>query len=232
MSRAISCGATAHCSIGGGSTADGKHYQAIVADETPALSTTTTESRSARSVIYGREQAEKVSVTVVSARGPVPGKVTVTSAGTRACTITLARGKGSCTIPARKFSSGPHALTATYGGAPGFATSSAASLFWVDRAKSKTTLTLSAATASYGHQQAVKLTIRIIPQYTGTPGGKVAVMAGRVRVCLITLKRATGSCRLRARTLRPGTYQMLGAYAGNQDFKASASPAQSLTITR
>jgi len=65
----------------------------------------------------------------------------------------------------------------------------------------------------------------------GTPGGAVAITIGRVRVCVITVKLATGNCRLGARTLRVGTYQVLAAYGGNPDFKASASPKQTLTVT-
>jgi hypothetical protein len=162
----------------------------------------------------------------------VPCKLTVTSAGKVACKITLAGGKGSCTIPAAEFSAGPHALTARYGGALGFAaSSSAARPFSVVKATSKTTLTLSAARVREGHEQAEKLTVKVIAQYAGTPGGTVTITAGRVRICVITLKLTTGSCRLGARTLHVGTYQVLAAYGGNPDFKASASPKKPLTVT-
>jgi hypothetical protein len=232
VSWSISCGAVAYCSVGGGSTTDGKHYQAIVADQTPVLPTSATESLSARSVIYGREQAERVSVKVSAALGIAAGSVAVTSAGTPACTITLADGKGSCTIPAAKFGAGRHELTARYRGAPGFAISSAAArAFSVERATSKTTLTLSAATVGYGHEQAAKLTVKVRPQYAGTPGGVVDIMAGRARICVVILNRGTGSCRLGARTLGAGTYQVQAAYGGNADFKWSASASKSLTVT-
>jgi len=233
VSQSISCGGVAYCSIGGGLSADSQHYQAIVADETPVLSTTTIESLSARRVIYGHEQAEKVSVTVSARLGIVTGKVAVMSDRKTACTITLAGGKGSCTIPAANFSTGPHALTAMYGGATGFAaSSSAAKHVSVVKAASRTALTLSVAKVRYGHERAEKLTVKVIPQYMGTPGGTVAITVSRIRVCVITLKRATGSCRLRARTLRVGIYQVLATYSSNPDFKASVSPKKALTVRR
>jgi len=223
----------AYCSVGGLYSRDNQHYQAIVADETPVLSTTTTESLSAARVTYGHEQAEKVSVTVSASLGIVIGRVAVTSDRETACTLTLANGTGSCTIPARHFSAGPHALTAAYAGATGFTGSSSAAMHVsVVKATSKTALTLSGPRVRYGHEQAEKLTVKVIPQYTGTPGGAVAITVGRVRVCMITLKRGSGTCRLKARTLPAGTYQMRAAYHGNSDFKISASAKRPLTITR
>ena len=61
-------------------------------------------------------------------------------------------------------------------------------------------------------EQAEKLAVKVIPQYAGTSGGAAAITVGRVRVCVMTLKLATGSCRLGAWTLRVGTYQVLAAY--------------------
>jgi hypothetical protein len=221
-----------YCSVGGGFSATGQYYQAIVADETPVLSTTTTESLSAARVTYGHEQAEKASVTVSAPLGIVTGRVAVTSDRKTACAITLASGKGSCAIQATYLRAGPHILTAAYAGATGFSrSSSSAKHFFVVKATSKTALKLSYARVRNGHEQAEKLTVKVIPQYAGTPGGKVAITVGRVRVCVITLKRATGTCRLGARTLPAGTYEVRAAYRGNSDFKISASAKKPLIIT-
>jgi hypothetical protein len=233
VSQSISCGAVAYCSIGGGYSADGQYYQAIVADETPVLSTATAESLSASHVTYGREQAEKVSVAVTAALGVVTGTVSVTSDGKRACTITLADGKGACRIPAAGLGAGSQALTARYGGVPGFAaSSSAARRLAVVKATSRVTLTLSAARVRYGHERAEQMTVRVLPQYAGQPGGTVVVTAGRARLCVISLRDAAGSCRLGARALRSGTYQVLATYRGDPDYKASASATKLLAITR
>jgi Bacterial Ig-like domain (group 3) len=233
VSQSISCGAVAYCSVGGSyEPLDNQFTDAIVADETPILPTTTTESLSASRVTYGHEQAEVFSVTVSAALGIADGKVIVTSAGKAACTIRLVGGIGACTIPEAKFNAGPHALTARYGGALGFdASSSAVRRFTVGKATSKTSLTLSKDKVRYGHERAEKLTVKVLPQYSGRPGGKVIITAGRVRVCVITLKHTTGSCRLGARTLRAGRYEVLAAYRGNPDFNASTSPKKRIIVT-
>jgi hypothetical protein len=135
-------------------------------------------------------------------------------------------------VPATKLGPGTHPLTALYAGAAGFAASvSAAKTVTVVKATSRTALTLSAATIRYGHEQTERLTARVSPQYAGTPGGTVTVKAGSVRLCVITLRAGSGSCALTARQLSTGTYHLVASYAGNLDFKVSASPQKTLTVT-
>jgi hypothetical protein len=94
-----------------------------------------------------------------------------------------------------------------------------------------TTLALSAASVSYGHEQSERITVTVVPRYGGTPAGTVKVRAGHVTVCDITLASGTGSCRLSARQLRPGTYRLTAAYAGGPGFLASTSAARSLRVS-
>ena len=93
----------------------------VVSTEAP---TATTESLSASTVIYGQEQAERVSVAVTAkAGGPPAGKVTVTAGSATLCVITLRSGRGSCTLTAFGLSPGTYRLTAAYPGSPDFARS-------------------------------------------------------------------------------------------------------------
>jgi hypothetical protein len=72
---------------------------------------------SAAKVTYGHEGSERLTVKVTGQYAGTPtAKVTVKSGTTTVCTITLAAGKGSCTLTARKLPVGTRTLTAVYGG--------------------------------------------------------------------------------------------------------------------
>jgi hypothetical protein len=230
----VSCAAVGYCSAGGGYSNDyGQHYQAVVEDETPVLPTATTASLSATKVAYGHEQSEKVSVAVSATLGIPGGKATVKSGSTTVCTATLASGKGSCTVAATKFGPGTVKVTASYGGATGFASSSAAEKsFSVAKATSKISLSLSATKVTYGHEQSEKLSVAVSPQYSGTPSGKVTVKTGSTTVCTISLKSGKGTCTLSAKKLGPGSHHLVADYAGNSDFGGSASATKTVTVVK
>jgi hypothetical protein len=95
-----------------------------------------------------------------------------------------------------------------------------------------TTLTLSAAKVKAGHEQAERLAVRVRSAVNSTPAGKVTVKARSATLCVITLRRATGSCTLTARKLPPGRYQLTASYGGGTGFAGSTSPAKVLTVTR
>jgi hypothetical protein len=79
--------------------------------------TSTTLTLSAAKVAFGHEQAERLSVQVTAATGASPtGQVAINAGATRICTVTLASGKGSCTLTASKLAVGTHQLIATYNG--------------------------------------------------------------------------------------------------------------------
>jgi hypothetical protein len=56
-----------------------------------------------------------VQVTVATGASPT-GQVAINAGTTGICAITLANGKGSCTLTASKLTVGTHQLTATYNG--------------------------------------------------------------------------------------------------------------------
>ncbi len=198
----------------------------------PPASTTTSLSLSSAEVAYGQEPAEKVLVTVSSSSGTPDGSVTVRSGSATVCTITLAPGSGSCTLPATEFPPGTAPLTATYTGNTDFAPStSAAKTLTVSKATTTTTLSLSATKVTYGHEQAGQVSVTVAPQYSGTPGGTVTIKSGTATVCTITLTSGKGSCTLTATRLTAGTAPLTATYTGSTDFAPSTS-AKILTVSK
>jgi hypothetical protein len=74
------------------------------------------------SVAYGHENGEKLTVKVSSPLGgTLPGTVTIKIKSTVLCTISLAKGAGSCTLAAKRLKPGTYSLTAAYGGSTYYA---------------------------------------------------------------------------------------------------------------
>ena len=110
-----SCAAPGRCVIGG--TIDDAKGQshAFVADQSPVTSTSLKLSKA--SISFGQEQAEHLTVTVTPSTGGKPsGKVSVKTGSTTLCTVTLAKGKGTCALKAKKLHPGHYKVRATYGG--------------------------------------------------------------------------------------------------------------------
>jgi hypothetical protein len=84
--------------------------------------TSTALKLSASKVTYGHEQTERLSVTVTPQHpGQAPaGKVTIKTASTTVCTITLTAGHGSCHLTKTKLKTGTYHLTATYAATANF----------------------------------------------------------------------------------------------------------------
>jgi hypothetical protein len=87
----------------------------------------TTLSLSTARVSYGREQAERMTVTVTPQYGGTPdGKATIKAGPATICTITLTAGKGTCTLTARQLRTAAYTLVATYPGTSNFTSSASA----------------------------------------------------------------------------------------------------------
>lgn len=208
---------------------------AYIVDETLLPAASTTLSLSAAKVTYGKEQAERVSVTVSAPSGTRPtGTVTVRAGTAVLCRhLTLAAGQASCTVPATRLPAGTWQLTASYSGSGALAPSiSAARTLTVAKAASKITLALSTARVTYGRERSVRLTVKVTGQYAGTPAGEVTVKSGKVTVCTITLTAGQGSCTLTARELPVGTRTMTGVYGGSSDFTGAASARKTLKVVK
>jgi hypothetical protein len=161
------------------------------------------------------------------------GTVTVKAGGRVVCVITVKGGRGSCKVSTLNYMPGTVKFSASYSGGTGFkpSRSSTVSLNLL-KAATKTSLSLSTTTVKYGNEQAERLGVRVVPQFTGTPVGKVAVRAGGTVVCVITLVSGTGSCTLTAQELAPGSYSLFADYPGSTDFTGSASAKQTLAVTK
>jgi len=89
---------------------------------------------------------------------------------------------------------------------------------------------MSAAKLSYGREQAERVSVAVTAKQGGPVTGKVTVSAGSATLCVITLHSGRGTCRLTARRLRRGRYQVTAAYPGTGVFISSVSRAKTLTV--
>jgi hypothetical protein len=90
---------------------------------------------------------------------------------------------------------------------------------------------LSAGTVKYGAEQGEKLSVKVTPAYAGPATGSVTVSAGATVLCRITLTSGSGSCKLGARQLAPGTHGVVAKYAGATYFASATSASKTLKIT-
>ena len=194
--------------------------------------TTTTVSLSATKVTYGAEQRERISVAVKPAFAGTPaGHVTVKAGSTVICVITLRSAKGTCSPSPARLAAGSHEITASYGGSADVASSiSAARTLSVAKASSKATLSLTAVKVIYGKEGSEKISVKVAPQYAGTPGGTVTVKANGATLAVIRLESGMGTYTLPPKRLAAGTYSLAATYSGNADFGRSASGQRSLTV--
>jgi len=162
--------------------------------------------------------------------GVAGGTVTVKAGNKVVCVMTIKSGKGSCKVNTAKYAPGTLKFVATYSGGGKYRTSSGSANLKLLRAASKTSLTRSAATVTFGHEQAERLSVRVTPQYAGTPPGTVTVKSGAAVVCVITLAGGAGSCTLPAAKLAAGSYQLTASYAGSASFAPSTSAKLALTV--
>lgn len=182
-------------------------------------------------VIYGAEQAAVITVKVKPEFAGTPeGTVAVKSGTAPLCTITLVSGGGSCELLPTSFSVGSYRLTASYRGNADFTSSTGIAKVKVASASTKTTLKLSAATITHGHEEHELISVTVSPQFLGMPAGTVRVFAGKTSICTIKLARAKGSCKLTASQLPAGRYLVTASYSGDRNFSSSTSAGSKLTV--
>jgi len=229
--NALSCATAATCVASGVGGVGG--LVGFFTEEVPVAPTATTIGLSSSSVIYGHEQAETVTVAVSAGSGTPTGTVTLRSGTSLVCTITLASGQGSCTPGAAQFNAGAVSLAATYAGPAWFGTSASPAVsFQVTRAATGTALSLSARRVRFRHERAERLSVLVTPQFAGPVTGSVTVTARRITVCVISLSKDEGACRLSRSQLRPGIYRLVAHYGRTTDFSASASHVARLRVRR
>jgi len=189
---------------------------------------------SAATVTYGHEKSLKLTATVTPEYTGTPtGTVTITAGTTTLCTVKLSARTGSCSpASATALSVGSHVLTGSYSGDSNFGSSTVTKTVKITKAASKTSLTLSAATVAYGKEKTLIMTVKVSPQFSGTPGGQVIITAGSTTLCTVTLSGGTGKCSPRTETaLSPGKHTVVAAYQGSTNF-ATSSASKSLTVSK
>lgn len=116
----VSCTTGGFCGTAGDDveTYNGKVYQAGFLVNKAVQATTTTALRlSAGRVTYGREQLEKLTITVTPRYGGTPaGTVSVKAGSATVCVITLKSRTASCTLAAKRLGPGTYHLVARYAG--------------------------------------------------------------------------------------------------------------------
>jgi hypothetical protein len=207
---------------------------------------TVTPGLSSHSVTYGDEQVETFSVTVktpAGSEGTPTGKATVKDGATTLCTITLATGKGSCSLTAIQLTvtgATPDKITIHYTGDNNYpvATSGTQTLAVTAEATSAA-VTPSVSSVAYGDLKSVTFSVTVTPQFAGTPTGSVLVeqvLGTEVKdLCTIAaLSSAKGTCHPSTGTLltaSPDAYSIVAVYTATGNFVSSTSPGAPLTVT-
>jgi hypothetical protein len=127
---------------------------------------------------------------------------------------------------------GTHPVVAKYLGSSDFsASSSSADPLTIVKATTSTVLSVSPTTVAYGSEQTVVFKFVVNSQFGETPTGTVRVSSGTTTLCTITLVHGTGTCSLKSKTLKVGTYQIVASYSGSSSYEASSSTDEKLTVT-
>jgi hypothetical protein len=95
----------------------------------------------------------------------------------------------------------------------------------------RTTLTLSAGTATYAHEQAEHVSARVSAGL-GTPYGIVLVSDGPATICVIGLIGGRGSCALKPGALGAGAHVLTAYYLAQALFRQSVSPGHAITVLK
>jgi hypothetical protein len=204
---------------------------------TPPVPTTTTLTSAPASAVTGQPVAVSVRVTSAQAGSGAasPTGIVTVRGGARTCTAVLTGSAGVSSGSCKITEPGPgrYHLSASYAPQGSFAGSATVTsrLLAVRKAVAKARLRLSSPSARYGHEQRERLSVTIAPQYSGTPGGKVVILAGSKTVCRLRLKAGRASCRLSARKLRRGIYRLRARYGGSSAFRSATSPPVRLRVT-
>ena len=212
---------------------DSSHESAVRVGIAKAKSRTSLKLSTA-SVVYGNEKTLKLTATAAPQFTGTPGGVvTITDGQATLCTVRLSGATGSCSpASATVLNTGRATLTASYTGSADFLPSSASAALQVREAQARTSLTLSPASVAYGHEQSLKLTVTVAPQYSGSPRGAVIIAVGQTTLCTIRLSAQGGSCSPASpRVLAIGKHLIVASYQGSADF-APSSTSRTLTVTK
>jgi hypothetical protein len=96
---------------------------------------------------------------------------------------------------------------------------------------SSTTLRLRAKTVRFGREGYERLTVTVTSRnHAAAAGGSVVIVTGARTVCVLELRKGSGSCTLTARQLARGSYRLRASYGGDSTLAPSWSAAGTLRV--
>lgn len=98
------------------------------------------------------------------------------------------------------------------------------------KVETTTKLHLSEDEATYGNEQTEQISATVLSADRVEPTGSVKVSAGSKTVCTIKVSEGGGTCPLKAKKLKAGSYGVRATYKGSKGFAGSASASSTLVI--
>jgi hypothetical protein len=207
-----------------------------------SVSTTISLNSASASLNYGQEGSALWNVAPDpswSGFGWPEGTVTVATTGvspTTLCSKPATGGAEDCDLAAT-LPPGGYLIQASYSdsanGGNFTSSASASQALTINQATTRTGLTPSVSSVSYGSEQNVQFQAPVTPEFSGTPTGMVTIATAGVSpttLCSFDISSAT-SCTMPATELPPGAYQVTASYGGDTNFTGSVSSQQPLTIS-
>ena len=222
---ALARDATGNLYVGGQFAALGATSRSDLAAVPASLSTTTTITSTAASVVG---ESYTVSVTVNASSGTPDGTISVTDDAAVAHTCgpaTLSSGTASCTITWA--AAGTYNLTATYTPASGSsfsASTSAAAAHVVNKGATAVMVTPASGSVNLGSAVTVNVRVAALSPAAGVPSGAISVSDGSASCAIASLDAAgTGSCLLTP--FSPGSKTLTANYAGDANYFGGSGTA-------
>lgn len=201
-------------------------YSATLFAFTPAASPTTTVLAASNTQ---PTSGQSITLTATVSGSPSPtGTVSFNDGSTALGTATISN--GTATFTNSTLSTGPHVLTATYGGDTNNAASNSTSLTITvaPPPPAATTTTLSASTAQPTSGQNVILTATV--SGSASPTGTVTFKDSGASIGTATL--TGGNASFSTTTLSPGPHTLTATYSGDPNNAASSSGAVTITVAQ
>ena len=192
-----------------------------------AIPTTVTLTSSENPAAYGDQIILTATVIPASGTAVPSGSVTFEDSGTSLGTVTLGA-TGQAALVDSALGAGMQAISATYAGSAGFASSVSVALEQQVTVQGSMTLLMPTVDpAPYG--QVLLFVVSVVPEAgSGVPTGAVTLMGGGSTVGTATL--SGGTAAVVASSLGVGSHALTADYGGDGNFSASVSGAVTETI--
>ena len=210
---------------------------AITQTVNKANTTTAVTSSTSGSSVSGQTVTFTATVSVnAPGTGTPTGTVTFKDGSTTLGTGTLSTVSGAkeATLATSALDVASHSITAVYGGAADFVTSTSAALTQtVAKANTTTVLASSANPAKQGHSVTFTATVSVTAPGAGTPSGTVTFKDGSTTLGTGALMLVSGhmTATYATSTLTVGGHQITAVYGGSADFAVSPSSALTQTVS-